>query len=78
MSNSTRRAVTRIAHGPDYLLRVTDSTGRTQWHQSISAQGFMSATPDQEGAGVFRGAGLASAVRALRGRGYVVEKVLFA
>lgn len=75
MSNSTRRAVTRIAHGPDYLLRVTDATGRVMWHQTISAQGVMSATTDQQGAGKFRGAGLASAVRALRVRGYVVEKV---
>jgi hypothetical protein len=74
--DNTRRAPTRKPPGPDYLLRVTDSTGRVMWHQTIDVRGFMSATDDQRLAWKFRGAGLASALRALTGRGYSVEKVL--
>lgn len=61
--------------GHDYLLRVTDATGRVTWHQTI-VKGFMSATADRRLAWKFRGAGLASAVTALTKRGYEVEKVL--
>lgn len=60
MSNSSRRAAPRIKSSPDYKLRVTGAFNNTWLHK--------------DGA-LFRGAGLASAVRALRKQGYVVEKV---
>lgn len=60
MSNSPRRAKPRIKSSPDYQLRITSPGGVTGLHA---------------GGAKFRGAGLASAVRALRKRGYAVEKL---
>ena len=75
MSNSPRRANPRKRSSPDYLIRTTNAMGRVWWHVHFDAKGQPIGADDPRHASKFRGAGLASAVRALRRRGYVVERV---
>jgi len=81
MSNSTRRAAPRLPSQPDCLLRCTSAPfiGMLYAGMDTGRRLPMWVEPGDLCLPLrMRGAGLASAVRALRGRGYTVEKVLAA
>lgn len=79
MSNSQRRANPRIASSPDYVLLCG---GKLSCEPTGALGLFYGGTTDmvvwvgvKSEALPLRGAGLASAERALKRRGYIVERV---
>ena len=70
-----RKANPKVDLGPDHLLMIVGGIINREFYVGRDPQGWLITSWRKEAAKKLKGPGLASAERALKRRGYIVERV---